>query len=123
MSKSLYVEQILWFLTLEGISQAPMVMAFMFDEKLPLADDNAWNRMLIERGASHDRLTTVKRVLAGVGITKQNLRDLIEIYEGPTDMHQPFPGFGGTDHEIEEVAGRLEECKTSFQSHFIDHDS
>lgn len=100
-----------------------MVMAFMFDERLPSADDDAWNRMLLERGATPDRLPTLKSVLARVGITKQNLRDLIEIYEGPTDMHQPFPGFGGTDQEIEEVAGRLEECKTSFQSHFVDHDS
>lgn len=101
----------------------PIVMAFMFDERLQPADENAWNRMLFERGVTPDRLQVVKRVLAGVGITKSNLVDLIEIYEGPTDMHQPFPGFGGSDKEIEEVAGRLEECKTSFQSHFIDHDS
>jgi hypothetical protein len=101
----------------------PIVMAFMFDERLQAADDEAWNRMLLERGAAPEHLTTVKKILIRVGISKQNLRDLIEIYEGPTDMHQPFPGFGGSDREIEEVAFRLEECKTSFQSHFIDHDS
>lgn len=99
----------------------------MFDERdttVGTGDaDEAWNRMLVERGATPDRLSIVKGILARVGITKQNLCDLIEIYEGPTDMHQSFPGFGGTDEELEEIAGRLEECKTSFQSHFVDHDS
>ena len=87
------------------------------------AHDEAWNRMLLERGVVPDRLPTVKKILTRVGITKQNLHDLIEIYEGPTDMHQPFPGFVGTDAQIEDLAGRLEECKTSFKSHFADHDS
>ena len=87
------------------------------------ANDEAFDQLLREQGTPSDRLFIVKSILVRVGVTNENLRDLIETYEGPTDMHQPFPGFGGTDHEIEEVAGRLEECKTSFQSHFIDHDS
>ena len=82
-----------------------------------------WDVLLLKQGASAERLSVVKEILANVGITHQNLRDLIEIYEGPTDMHLPFPGFGGTNEEIEQLAGRLQECKTSFQAHFIDHDS
>ena len=87
-----------------------------------IAASGAWDATLLKYGASKEHLPIVKNILANVGITHENLRDLIEIYEGPTDMHQPFPGFGGTDQEISELAGRLEECKTSFQSHYSDHD-
>ena len=81
-----------------------------------------WSTILLRHGATAERLPIVKSLLAKVGITHQNLPDLIEIYEGPTDIHQPFPGFGGTDKKIEDLAGRLQECKTSFKAHYSQFD-
>jgi hypothetical protein len=89
----------------------------------PLQDAEwEWNAMLLEYGATPERLPVVKAVLAGVGVTRDNLRELIRFSESRMGMNCAFRGFGGSDAELDQVAADLEAEKTMFQSHYLDHD-
>ncbi len=81
-----------------------------------------WNAILLEYGATPERLPAVKAVLAGVGVTRDNLRELIRLSEGRMGINSTFRGFGGSDAELDQVAADLEAEKTMFQSHYRDHD-
>lgn len=86
------------------------------------SQSETWDAMLLRHGATPDRLPTVKDVLARVGITRDNLQDLIRLSESRMGMGSPFRGFGGSDAELDQVVADLEAEKTMFQSHFADHD-
>lgn len=84
--------------------------------------EQAWDVMLLEYGATPERLPVVKTILAGVGVTKDNLRELVRLSESRMGMNSAFRGFGGNDAELDQVAADLEAEKTMFQSHYRDHD-
>lgn len=77
--------------------------------------------MLVEYGASEERLPVVKTILARSGITKDNLRELIRLSESRMGMNRTFPRLGGSDREIDQIAADLEAEKTMYQSHYLDH--
>ncbi len=78
--------------------------------------------MLRDLGAPVERLPVVKTILAQSGITKENLHELIRLSESPMGMKRPFPGFGGSDGEIDQIAADLQAEKTMYRSHYLDHD-
>jgi hypothetical protein len=78
--------------------------------------------MLLDLGAPAERLPVVKTILTQSGITKENLHELIRFSESPMGMHRPFPGFGGSDGEIDQIAADLQAEKTMYRSHYLDHD-
>ncbi len=84
--------------------------------------EQEWSAILLGYGAAPERLPAVKAVLAGVGVTRDNLRELIRLSEGRMGMNSTFRGFGGSDVELDQVAADLEAEKTMFQSHYRDHD-
>lgn len=85
-------------------------------------DIATWDAILMEYGASPDRLTAVKTILRCCGITHMNFLQLIQLSESSMGMNRKFPGFGGSDVEIEQLEADLQAEKTMWQSHYLDHD-